>query len=365
MTPDRRAVMRAEGERCLAAFAARGAQLFDTSILQPAGTLLDLYGEDIRGRAYTTADPVRGEQMLRPDFTVPLVQHHVASAAAPTRYAYLGEVFRRQEDAPDRPSEYLQAGYEVIGAEAAPEKVEAEVFATLSDVLAPHGLQAAMGDIGLLAAAIDGLPTSARRRAALRRHIWRPHRFRALLHRFAGRVEAPERAALLERLKDSSVDALISAAAPIIGLRSPQEVAARIAALQEDAQTAPLPGDVLEAIDRLLTVRAAPEAALTALQSLSTDLPAIAPAVARLERRLAALEDAGLDLPAMQFEAAYGRTRMEYYDGFVFGLSLPGRPELPPVATGGRYDALTDRLGRALPAVGGVIRPSVLAEGSL
>ena len=52
---------------------------------------------------------------------------------------------------------------------------------------------------------------------------------------------------------------------------------------------------------------------------------------------------------------------MEYYDGFVFGFTLPDRPDLPPVATGGRYDALTRQLGegRAIPAVGGVIRPGL------
>ena len=51
---------------------------------------------------------------------------------------------------------------------------------------------------------------------------------------------------------------------------------------------------------------------------------------------------------------------MEYYDGFVFGFYAEGRPDLPPVATGGRYDALTRRLGDGveIPAVGGVIRPT-------
>lgn len=362
MSPERRAGMRAEGERCLAAFVARGAQPFETAILQPAGTLLDLYGEDIRARAYTTSDPLRGEQMLRPDFTVPLVQHHLERGGEPMRYAYLGEVFRRQEDAPERPSEYLQAGYEVIGAEAAPEKVEAEVFATLTDVLAPYGLQASMGDIGLLTAAVDGLPTTARRRAALRRHIWRPNRFRALLERFAGRAETPERAALLTALESRSAADLIAEAAPAIGLRSPAEVAARIDALQEEARTAPLPAAVLDQLDQLLSVRAAPAQALKELTAIARQMPAIMPAVTRFEQRLAAFEDAGLDLSVMVFEGSYGRTRMEYYDGLVFGLSAPGRSDLPPVATGGRYDALTAQLGRAIPAVGGVIRPSVLAE---
>jgi ATP phosphoribosyltransferase regulatory subunit len=55
---------------------------------------------------------------------------------------------------------------------------------------------------------------------------------------------------------------------------------------------------------------------------------------------------------------------MEYYDGFVFGFFAPARPDLPPVASGGRYDALTRVLGqgRSIPAVGGVIRPALTLE---
>ncbi|MEO1179246.1 MAG: ATP phosphoribosyltransferase regulatory subunit, partial [Pseudomonadota bacterium] len=94
-------------------FEAAGAMVVEPPILQPAETLLDLYGEDIRARAYVTSDALRGEQMLRPDFTVPVVQMHMANGAEPARYTYAGEVFRRQEDNPDRASEYQQVGYEV------------------------------------------------------------------------------------------------------------------------------------------------------------------------------------------------------------------------------------------------------------
>ncbi|MBC7179824.1 MAG: ATP phosphoribosyltransferase regulatory subunit, partial [Roseovarius sp.] len=50
------------------------------------------------------------------------------------------------------------------------------------------------------------------------------------------------------------------------------------------------------------------------------------------------------------------------YDGFVFGFYAENRPDLPPIATGGRYDALTRQLGRGreIPAVGGVIRPGLV-----
>ncbi|MAB17267.1 MAG: ATP phosphoribosyltransferase regulatory subunit, partial [Roseobacter sp.] len=71
----------AEADRLRDLFAARDAVIVQTDVLQPADTLLDLYGEDIRGRSYLTSDPVRGEMVLRPDFTVPVVQMHMESHA--------------------------------------------------------------------------------------------------------------------------------------------------------------------------------------------------------------------------------------------------------------------------------------------
>ena len=69
----------------------------------------------------------------------------------------------------------------------------------------------------------------------------------------------------------------------------------------------------------------------------------------------------GINLDEIEFEAGYGRSSMEYYDGFVFGL-YSDDAKLPPVATGGRYDALTRVLGQGaeIPAVGGVIRPELV-----
>ncbi len=92
-----RAADRAEAERLFARFRAAGAVPVDADILLPADTLLDLYGEDIRARTYVTTDPLEGEMMLRPDFTVPVVQMHMAHGAEPARYTYMGEVFRRQD----------------------------------------------------------------------------------------------------------------------------------------------------------------------------------------------------------------------------------------------------------------------------
>ena len=102
--------MSAEREKAAmlsAQFEAAGAICVKPPVLLPADMLLDLYGEDILGRAYVTSDALRGTQMLRPDFTVPVVQMHMENGAEPARYTYFGEVFRRQETHPERAHEYL------------------------------------------------------------------------------------------------------------------------------------------------------------------------------------------------------------------------------------------------------------------
>lgn len=341
-----------------AAFVEAGAQPVDCPVLFPAETLLDLYGEDIRTRAYVTHDPVQGEVMLRPDFTVPVVQMHMAEGADPARYTYAGEVFRRQEEHPERASEYHQVGYEVFD-RADPAGADAEVFARFAAVLAPYGLRPIVGDIGILIAAVQGMEISEARRGALMRHIWRPRRFRALLDRYSGRAPMPpSRAALL-----ASMNAM-AAAGPMIGLRGEDEIAARVAALKADAAEPVLPGGQVELLDALMKVSETCLHALEHLRDIAVDLPAVGPAVERFAARCEALSARGIDVSLLSFDATFGRTSMEYYDGFVFGFAAPRHPDWPLVASGGRYDALTRQLGqgREIPAVGGVVRAGLLVD---
>ena len=339
-------------------FEQAGAAAVETPILQPAETLLDLYGEDIRGRAYVTSDALRGEQMLRPDFTVPVVQKHMEHGAEPARYTYAGEVFRRQEHDPDRANEYIQVGYEVFD-RTNPAAADAEVFALIFEALEGLQLRAATGDIGVLMAAVQGLRTTDRRKAALMRHIWRPRRFRALLDRFGGRAQMPPtRAALLEADDPMAIDV------PFLGKRSKAEIAERIEALRADAAADPISETELAGLETLLSVRETMPFALEHLRDVAVDLPQINGALDRVEARIDALQARGVNVERLDFEASYGRTSMEYYDGFVFGFYAERRPDLPPIATGGRYDALTRMLGNGaeIPAVGGVLRPDLMLE---
>lgn len=343
-----------EARRLRNLFAAKGAQVFKADVLQPAETLLDLYGEDIRARSYLTSDPLRGEMVLRPDFTVPVVQMHMESRADPARYTYAGKVFRKQENDETRANEYVQVGYEVFDGQN-PAGADAEVFAAIAEGLAGLPVRAATGDIGVLMAAVRGLQTTDDRKAALLRHIWRPGRFRALLKRFgSGKVPAA-RAALL------AAENPFEHAGADIGLRSRAEVTARIDALRADAAAAPIAADEIALIDAILGLRETMPHVLSALRDIAVDMPSIGAAVARIDARMDALAARDIDVDTLEFEGSYGRTSLEYYDGFVFGFYAVDRPDLPPVATGGRYDALTQRLGqgRAVPAVGGVIRPDL------
>ncbi|PWR01482.1 ATP phosphoribosyltransferase regulatory subunit [Meridianimarinicoccus roseus] len=354
-----KAEVRAEALRLRARFEAAGATPVDPAVLQPAATLLDLYGEDIRARAYVTADPLRGEQMLRPDFTVPVVQEHMAGGADPARYTYAGVVFRKQENDETRPNEYFQVGLEIFDG-ADPEGADAEVFAAIADALSGLAVKPATGDIGITRAALAGLSLSDDRRAALMRHLWRPRRFRALIDQFAGRKPtAPHRKALLATMAAGGDP--LAGAGTMIGLRSADEIRARLDRIARDADQPPLPAAEVDLLDQVTGMKDMAPAALERLRDIAVDLPPLGPATTRLARRLDALDARGIDVGTLPFEAGFGRTTLEYYDGFVFGFTVPGRPDLPPVATGGRYDALTRLLGRgaAIPAVGGIIRPEI------
>lgn len=331
----KKADIRAEAERLRAGFEARGAETFEADILQPAGALLDLYGEDIRARAFVTQDPLRGEMMLRPDFTVPLVQRHLATKSA-TRYTYAGEVFRRQEDDDGRPREYIQVGYEIF---AGGPEADAEVFAAMAEAVAGLPVRPTIGDFGVVTGAIKSLETPDRRKAALLRHIWRPVRFNALLDRYAKPAPPPPEAP--------------SAAIPHVGLRTREDIAARIALLKEEASTAPLTDADLSRLRALKAVEEPAPKAVERLRALGETASA-----ERLSATLDAIADHGQNPANLLFKTSFGLTSLEYYSGFVFGFEAHGHA---PVATGGRYDLLTTALngGGTVAAVGGVVRPEV------
>ncbi|SDZ94280.1 ATP phosphoribosyltransferase regulatory subunit [Rubrimonas cliftonensis] len=366
-----RAALAALTARMMARFEAAGAQRVDPAALHQADVLLDVYGEDLRGRAFIVEQPGAGPLFLRPDFTLPVLQLHRAARAEPARYCYLGPVWRRQPGAQNgRPTEFLQAGVEVYGEDAA--EADAEVFALMRDALAEGGVTApevVTGDLGVAIAVLEAVAMAPARRAALRRHFWRPVRFQALLRRYAGPAPAPSplRRALLEAASAGGVPALAEGAGGVVGARDLADVAARAQALAEDAAAAPVAAEDARLIDAALAVEGPADAAHARLAELAKAGGVdIAPALERFARRLDALARRGVEAGALPFRAATART-LEYYDGFVFEMAAPGRPDLPPLAAGGRYDGIAAALGGPpAPAVGAMVRPeALLAAGGL
>jgi ATP phosphoribosyltransferase regulatory subunit len=341
----------------LAGFASHKATMVEPAALLPADLLIDLYGEDLRARAFTTHDPVLGEQMLRPDFTVPVAQMHMESGAAEGRYAYAGSVWRRQEPGSARPVEYLQCGFEAFG-DKNTAQADAEVFTILAAAIKPAPVAPVVGDMGVILAGIEALGTTPARRSALMRHLWRPERFKRLLERYTAPPQPSDSRADL--LAAADLQAYLAAQGPAIGLRSIDEIKQRAEVLREDAATPPIPRAKVALLEQALAVKAPTGEAIQQLRVIAAHMPALTPAIDLVQARAEAIVALGIDGFALPFEASYGRTTLEYYDGFVFGFTAEGRADLPQIAQGGRYGALTQALGRKTPAVGGIIRPEAL-----
>ena len=359
MQNERRAAIRFEAKRLEQAFIASGALLIEADSLLPAETLLDLYGEDIRARAYVTNDPVMGERMMRPDFTVPIVERHMSEGAEPARYTYNGPVWRMQDAGSKRATEFLQVGFEVFD-RSNPADSDAEVFALFNDIL-PNTLQVATGDIGLLQSAVAGLKTSEPRRTALIRHLWRPVRFQSLLKIFSAPKQEALRTDFIHKAVKQNIENMIKNSGKFIGLRTKTEINSRIVGLISDAKTPPISVEEASVVNAILALKTTAAEALKILKELQKVIPNMGHAVSAFELRLEALAKRNVDVEKLPFEGSYGLTSMEYYDGFVFSFTN----HKMIVASGGRYDALTTVLGvgDAIPAVGGIIRPDALVDG--
>ena len=343
-----------EAKRLAVVFEATGAEVVELDFLQISNVLLDLYGEDIRGRAFITNDPVYGEMMLRPDFTIPIVEQHMANSVSTARYTYCGKVFRRQEEFPDRPREFLQVGYEIFDG-ANTEKADAEVFLLVNEALKGIPIRIATGDIGILMAAVRSLSTTETRKKSLLRHIWRPQRFRTLLNQFSGLSSKPHPTQDVEDY-NKIIDKF-----EIIGSRNVQEIKERLLKLKLESEIDPIDPEEVKILDDILSLKDTCTVALSYLEKVSKKMRGIEKTVESFAKRLDFLAHNGINVDLLDFEGSYGRTSMEYYDGFVFGFYSETYKDLAPVATGGRYDALTERMGQGkkIPAVGAVLRPDL------
>ena len=355
-------------------FADAGFAAIEPGVIQQADQLLDLYGEDVRSRGFLFDDPALGELGLRIDFTVPICAMIRAGQAAPGRLRYAGPVFRRPDDGDPRPAQFHQVGAESFGEADAP-AADAEIFAltaAAAQAAGVDGYDVETGDLGVIFGLIEGARIPARWKIRLKRHVWRPARFHALLNHYA-HPDVDRRDPLLEALGALPEDQAAAAVrrilalsdAPEQGLRSAEDIAARILERAEDARERPIAPEIAALFDAALAVRGPSAEALAQLREIvAASGVAAGAALDRFEARLEALTRRGFDAAALPFDADFGRN-LEYYDGFVFELRRPGAGKAGQIAGGGRYDQLAQAAGIDAPAVGCALRPeSIIAGGA-
>jgi ATP phosphoribosyltransferase regulatory subunit len=347
----------AQATSILGLFAGRGYVQEEPSVLQPAEIFLDRSGEEIRRRTFTLTDPSGRDLALRPDLTIPICRDAVLSGRKwPARICYNGLVFRHQPGEPHRPSQFFQAGAELLGLEDRAAG-ETEILSLAIEALRVAGLNdfsLRIGDLALFNALVDALALPRQWRSRLKRHFWRTGYVESLLYWLGhgdGAPKLPGTRAEIEALLDQKGDA------PAAG-RSRGEIVAR--ALDRAAEAAALRLDptMADAIAKLLDISGPAEDALAQVRALlKTTGIALDPQLAAMDARLAVLKSLGVAPERVQFTAHFGRN-MEYYTGFVFELWARDREGPVQVAGGGRYDTLLESLGakQAVSAIGCAIR---------
>ena len=364
-------------------FEQAGFSSVDPGSVLEAENLLDLYGEDIRSRAFVFDGGDAIDLCLRPDLTLAICRHHLGSGGGSAKYIASGAVYRRPSLGETRPAQFLQVGCEWFGDADIPQ-ADAQMLNLVSNAVRAVGLDdfsIATGDLGVLFALIDAAAIPQRWRTRLKRHVWRPKRFASLLEKYIDPdADDPGRRALLKALGSLEPDDARAAVERMltlsetthVGLRGPEEIATRFIEQAEDANAHPLSREVVDAIETAATIKAPSGEALKVLRDLSKGAGIdISSALDRFEARLTQLQNLGLDAAALPFDGEFGRN-LEYYDGFVFELFCPVLAETTgrraaQVAGGGRYDGFLAAASRAFgvdpisgTAVGAAIRPETI-----
>ena len=351
----------------LAAFADAGYARVEPPLLHDTATFLDLGGEDLRARLFFTADAHGAELCLRPEYTIPVARHYLASpeAGRPAAYSYGGPVFRMR---PGTSGEFTQAGLESFGRTDVA-AADAEVLALALEATESGGTRlerVTLGDAGLVGAMLDavGLPPLWRRR--LKRGLEKGASLDALL------ASAPDAAATApsdghagltaalagakgEEAQAFVADLLSIAGIAAVGGRSTAEIADRFLSRMAE-RAGPGFGDERRAIlEQFFAVRGDPDRASGVLRALARDADLdLSRALDLFDERTGFIASHGVDLARLDVRTAFARN-LDYYTGFVF--EAHGAHPDGPVLGGGRYDRLASALGAPdeIPAVGASI----------
>jgi ATP phosphoribosyltransferase regulatory subunit len=340
----------------------------EPSVLQPAEIFLDRSGEEIRRRTFALDDPAGRELVLRPDLTIPVCKSWLdAKGKFPARLCYHGLAFRHQPAEPDRPTQFWQAGAELLGLDDA-KKADAEALALTVEAVRAAGLDAfdmKLGDLSLFSAFVDALDIPLAWRGRLKRHFWRSGYFEALLTRLSGAPPSGAQRLLahLGTLPEKDARPAFEGLMDMLGAasqggRTREEIVDRLIEQAADAASLRLDPWIAKSLASLLSISGPARQAVEKIRKLtkSAGVSLDAPLKA-MSARLDVLDRLGVDAKRVSFAARFGRN-MEYYTGFVFELWSRDAEGPVQVAGGGRYDTLMEQLGarKHIPAIGCAIR---------
>lgn len=358
-----------------APFEAFGGAWTETAVLQPLSVLLDLAGEAMRSRLIVVTGGVE-DRALRPDFTIPITLAHIESGATSGRYLYAGEAFRVSPAGSGRPVEFGQIGAEVLGAAADPLADDTAVVALAWSASQAGGrgdLRLRFGDVSLFRALLTALGLNDATAERLVRALPNPRQLARLL----GQADEPQPvhahngklAAILADLPEAEAAMMLEelwrlAGIQPVGGRAPAEIVHRLALRAEMQRTPPLSPGEAALIRRYLDISGSPRAVLEAVDGVATEGGAdLRLALERWTARLAALEAAGVPMENATLATGFARP-FGYYDGVLFEITSPALGADEPIAAGGRYDGLPERLGGARGAVGCMVRPALAWGGA-
>lgn len=338
----------------MAVFERAGFEHIAPDIIQPADIFLERSGEDIRARTFVFTDPAGNELCLRPDLTVPACRYHLSHAANPAaeaRYCYLGQAFRFPNERLS-PQEFSQAGLEWFAASDAVE-AEARILKLTLSALEAAGLskyRVTLGDLGLFNALLDDTGMPERWRHRLKRHFWRPQAFRETLDSFSGSRAAKRTSIspLVDQLEQQPALALVGQELSnrnlqLVGGRTESEIAERLEGKFRDRSEPALPAGDVQRILSYLDIAGSADQVTARLSALNGG-KRFAGALDYFDKRLAAMEELGLNPRRFEFRSTFGR-ELEYYTGFVFQVEAVAAEGPLTVAGGGRYDNLLSDMG--------------------
>ena len=345
-------------------FTKAGLKEISVPSLLNSSDLVDLYGEDLKLRAYTTSDPVRGEQILRPDFTIPILLQHLRGNSLQAKYFYSGNVWRRQNFKSIIPNEQYQMGFELFDSKKTKSiSSDVEAYLLINKILSKYKVNSVTGDVQVLTSAINDLDISDYKKTSLKRHLWRPKRFMRLLDLYSkqttsGRNIRLHKSTTLLRWKEK-----LREFKSFDGVRTKTDIKERIEILEQELSQNLIANSEKNFLLKLMRFQSNLNEAAKNILSLSLVGGTFGQAIENFERRVALLSE-HIDTKKVKFQVIYGLTTLEYYDGFVFGFQF-NHGKFPPIAQGGRYDNLVSSLskkGKSICAIGSMLRMDFLRK---